>query len=306
MISMDEIIVKTGQQGIEPPLSPEEQLLLQQQLLSLLARQTAHYTAGESSSVPVETAERLLRSICFTLHIHPESDSGEYRALLGQDMGVLLARGIEQLQQKLADGQALWTALVTHLPPVTNIALRDTLQSIGTFWGRYDLRFLAQEIPCDIDYQLARPVPETLQGVDYVNRYLQHLAIESDFLCRFRKEALVPLLRAYCPDYNGLLINLYEPAAANAVGLALLGESPEMLDIAPEVRGELEELFAHQTKQEIRETLAAGARQLADMLAIQSPMAREYLRGCTEDLAPRIATARDHGGLSGIFLSARK
>lgn len=80
---MDEIIARAGQQGIEPPLSPEEQLLLQQQLLSLLARQTAHYTAGDSSSVPVETAERLLRSICFTLHIHPESDSGEYRALLG-------------------------------------------------------------------------------------------------------------------------------------------------------------------------------------------------------------------------------
>lgn len=303
---MDDIIAQTGQQGIEPPLSPEEQLLLQQKLLSLLARQTARYTAGDSSSVPVETAERLLRSICFTLQIQPESCSGEYRALLNQDLGVLLVRGMEQLQQKLEDGQALWTALVTHLPLVTNIALNDTLQSIGTFWKRYDLRFFAQEIPCDIDYQLARPVPETLLGIDYINRYLQHLAMESDFLHHFRKEALVPLLRAYTPDYYGLLINLYEPAAANAVGLALLGQRPDELDIPPDARGELEELFAHKTMQEIRETLAAGARQLADMLAIQSPMAREYLRDCAKDLAPRIATTRDHGGLSGIFLSARK
>ena len=303
---MDEIIVNPGQQGVEPPLSPEEQLIFEQKLLSLLARQTARYTAGDSSSVPVETAERLLRSICFTLHICPESDSGEYRALLGQDMDVLLVRGMEQLQQKLEDGKKLWTALVTHFPPVTNIALRSTLQSIGSFWKRYDIRFFAQEIPCDIDYQPAKPVPETLLGIDYVNRYLQHLAVESDFLHHFRKEALVPLLRAYTPDYYGLLINLYEPAAANAVGLALLEQRPEGLDIFPASRGKLEELFTQKTRQEIRETLAAGAGQLAGMLAIQSPMARKYLRDCAEDLAPRIAAARDHGGLSGIFLSVRK
>jgi hypothetical protein len=73
-------------------------------------------------------------------------------------------------------------------------------------------------VPCDIDYQLCRPVPEDLLGVEYVNEYLRRVVLENDFLRRFPKEPVIKLLENYCPDYRGLLINLYEPVATNALG----------------------------------------------------------------------------------------
>ena len=32
----------------------------------------------------------------------------------------------------------------------------------------YDIRFRAHEVPCDIQYQLSRPVDDSLMGIDYL------------------------------------------------------------------------------------------------------------------------------------------
>ena len=52
---------------IKTRLTQAEQQALQAKLFALLARQVRNYTKGESDSVPVETAQALLDSICFTL-----------------------------------------------------------------------------------------------------------------------------------------------------------------------------------------------------------------------------------------------
>ena len=62
-------------------LSGEEISRLQEKLLELLARRTALYTMGESSSIPRETAEELLRSMSLEekvgqLFIHAEDRRG--------------------------------------------------------------------------------------------------------------------------------------------------------------------------------------------------------------------------------------
>ena len=49
--------------------SDEERALLQAKFWQLLARQTALFTMGESRSVPHETAQELLRSLCYILKI---------------------------------------------------------------------------------------------------------------------------------------------------------------------------------------------------------------------------------------------
>ena len=63
-------------------------------------------------------------------------------------------------------------------------------------------------------------MPETLRGVDYVNDWLRRLCLEQNFLDRFDPALVRAVLDRSCPDYRGLLINLYEPIAVNALGLA--------------------------------------------------------------------------------------
>ena len=97
------------------------------------------------------------------------------------------------------------------MPPLRNIALRDTLVSIETLPNRYDTFFGAHEIPCNIDNPLSVPISEELKGLDYIEAWLNQLLKEARYLARFEVNDMIEYLEAWCPDYQGLLINLYEP-----------------------------------------------------------------------------------------------
>ena len=179
--------------------------------------------------------------------------------------------------------------------------MEDTIRSIGVFWRRYDPRLFANQIPCDIDYQLAIPVPESRRGVDYVNAYLTRLAVENQFLNRFSGVAEKVLLERWCPGYRELLVNLFEPVFAVALGLELLGREPGPLTLGKEDLEELGELFRDGSRRGLDDLLCGAADRLAVRLEFNGRESREYLRACAAELTPRIATARDVGGLEGIF-----
>ena len=199
-------------QTLMPDLSPEEKRLLQARLWPLLARQIQLYTSGESSSVPVELAQELLDSVCFCLGLSLDAPGERGRALLELDPEEELRRGIQAVREKTEAGKVLWRRVCDNLPAVRSLYLLETLKSIGTFWKRYDCRFFAHRIPCDITYPLAVPVPETLLGVDYVNAYLEQLERENRFLVSIPTELLKELLDRSGFDYRTLPINLCELA----------------------------------------------------------------------------------------------
>ena len=134
----------------------------------------------------------------------------------------------QRLQDRVAEVMALWEETVRTMPSVRNIALRDTLESIGTLPRVYDAFFRAHEVPVSVDYPLSVPVDESLQGLDYLEVWLTQLLAEARFLARFNVNDMVAYLQSWCPDYQGLIINLYEPIrdAWKAGKLPMVGEWP--------------------------------------------------------------------------------
>jgi hypothetical protein len=282
--------------------SIENHLKLQNKLLELLAQRTARYTAGDSSSIPKETAQELLNSICFTLGIDLNSRPSLLMELLHADLDARYESGILEIESKLERGKALWQA-VCSVSRIKNISLEDTLKNIEHFWKRYDYRFFAHTIPCDIDYQLCHPVPETMQGVDYVNEFLQRLLMEQDFLRRFDPKLSIKLLEQYCGDYQGLLINLYEPIATNAIGLAMVGSNIVKLNLSEKEQEEIVLILKPLTKDNIMMRLLDAAQIVCQSLHLHQNDAKRYLMQLSEQLYPRISSALLHENLSGIFLS---
>lgn len=286
---------------LQRPLTPEERLAFQAKLWRLLAQQTARYTIGDSTSVPAETAQELLDSLCFTLRVD-EADTGRIRLLVQEDLDQAYQQGVRLLEVKVQQARALWQAVCENLPEIPNTALRDTLRSIGTFWQRYDFRYFAHRIPCDIDYPLCCPVPEELQGVDYVGEYLRRLWLESCFLHRFAPPRVVRLLNRYCPDYRGLLINLFEPVAVNALGLMLLDADPRGLDITEQDRARLSALLEPLPRSGAEKLLLDASARLCTVWPLDGNGERQYLARLAGSLYPRIAVALDAGTLDGVFL----
>lgn len=283
------------------PFADGEQTELMEKLFTLTARQAALYTAGDSSSLPVETARELYASIRFCLRL---DEPDRARKLLRGDIGEAYNRGLDAIRHKIEYGKHLWLAVCGHMPEIENTSLSDTLKGIGGFWARYDFRFFAHQIPCDIDYQLAIPLPETLAGIDYINRYLESLAAENDFLLHFSKDAENGVLRAYCPDPRGQLINLYEPIASNALGRRILGGVTEALRISEHDCRRLEATFSAVPEDGIESTLRGAAAALSRDLGLVAA-GRHYLEAFVPQLSPRVAAALRYGGMDGVFLDAK-
>ena len=277
-----------------PSLSPEDSLRAQEALWGLL-RQQARLYAPDSTSLPAETAAALAESILLTLGADRNP-----AVLLSADLHAAFRQGQRRLSQKLTFSGHLLQAALASQPQVENRSLSDTLNSLKSFSKRWDLRFFAQEIPCDIDYQLSQPVSEALRGVDYVNEWLRRLCLEQTFLDCFDPTLIRAVLEQSCPDYRNLLINLYEPVAVNALGLAMLGDDPRTLSIPASRRQKLETRLAALPEDALADTLSAGAKKLCDTLNIQSGALCRYLQETALSLIPRLLSAET---LEHIFLT---
>lgn len=184
---------------------------VQEGLMRLFVKQCRLYTCGGSSSITSLEAHDLLDSIRFVLRAHDLDDPATLRRLASDDMDTLFHQGLEDINRRVDETMDLWSQVCLTMPPIKNIALRDTLASIGQFRKVYDTYFAAFAVPVSIDYPLHNPVPETLQGVDYVHEWLVRCLAEARYIAQFDTKECIAVLKRACPDYKGLLINLYEP-----------------------------------------------------------------------------------------------
>lgn len=315
------VIIESGlREGI---LTDEEVGNIQGRLLVLLGRRTERYTMGDSSSVPIETAEELFRSICFTISLLLKSDRDMNALLDCEDMEAILKEGQKKIQKLVEIGKWMLHKAKEGALPIDNISYHDTIQSIEGFFKKYDIQFFAHKIPCSIDYQLCHAVPEELQGIEYINEYLRRIVLENRFCSRFDNGKINRLLEAYCPDYKELLINIYEPVVTNALGIALLSNNVTRLDIGcadvnradvnyadivslditEKDRERLLQLFQKLDERELMLNLRQSAVRVSNALRITNTSDVEYLITTAESLIPRICAVIPTQRLDGIFIS---
>lgn len=283
-------------------LTPEEYCSMREKLWSLLSWQVTRYTMGESSSVRFELAQELLHSICYSLGISKDHPDERWKRFLQSDCIVEYQKAVKNLEAKTQFGRRLWQTVCTNLPPVENISLLDTLKNLSIFWEKYDCIFFAHEIPCDIDYQLAIPVPDELQGIDFVIAYLKNLLCENQFLSEYSAETIIPILKQYCPDYQELLVNLFEPAINQALGYSILSKPDDHLVITAEDLSRLYITFENMQRTEILKCLFQAVERLKINHARLDANTLDYISRYCQDLAVRIDLLQDRGGLHGIFL----
>ena len=273
---------------------------LPEKLMVLLIRQVRLSTGGESSSIPWETAQSLLASLLYTLRLK-ETDSARACQLAGGDLEVELIQGRQRIRQKMVFSRRLWRHAAESGAAGDSQVLGETLLGIGEFWRHYDWRFAAHEIPCDIDYPLALPVPETQQGVDYLCDWLSRLETELRFQRCFPAAVRAAVWERFHPDYDDLPLNLYEPLAADALCCFALGREVRSLAVGPEERWEFAQRMMPLTGAEREALLLRWAEGLSETLDLPQGRDRRYLADYARTLLPRIQTAGEEGGWQGIF-----
>lgn len=281
--------------------SASEAAAVQTRPWGLLQRQVQHYTMAESSSVPVEVAQELLKGVNYLLGQGLQGAEERQAQLLYGDLDAIVQRGLERVNRQVQEGLKLYQYVCSHPPVVTNRAYRETVANILAFFRTYQPQFTPHVVSCTIDYQLFLPVSEGLEGVSFLNRYLTHLAAEDQLLNCFPRGAVECVLNAASPDYEDLLLNLYQPVFQNALGRCLLGRDVLELSITAEERAELHQRLSPLSADELRRVVEQGAWTLAK--TFRMPALAGYLRQSAGEVLPRLQVALEHDSLEGIFVT---
>jgi hypothetical protein len=303
-VSGNYLSVAANQAILNGLLSETDMVNIQNKLWMLLERQTERFTMGDSSSVPVETAEGLLTSINFCIEMYLKKNNNIFESaskLKNENLFDLFALGQVEIAMNIDRGKKLLKEAQESALDVDNISYHDTLKEITAFFKKYDYRFFAHDIPCMIDYQLCHQVPE-LQGIEYINEYLRRFIIENKFCRYFNCELIISLLQEYCPDYKGQLINIFEPVCTNGIGLALLDKNVFSLNITESDRVELLNLFRLWPEKEAMENLALAADKLYGLLEIEDSDTRKYLKKTAIELYSRIKILKDIDKFDKLFI----
>ena len=288
--------------GLTAPLTGEEALAYQTRLWQLLARQAERYTMGESSSLRRETAQALLESVGLSLEAYFREQGLSPRTLLTEDPETLLRAAEGTVRRQVRRTQLLYRRACRCVLQEESLSLRETLDSIGGFFRAYDPRFFAGEIPCDIDYQLSCPVDEGLRGVWYLRTWLEQLVTEDAFLRRFDPAAVRRLMAAVCPEeHRELLVNLYEPVAAAALGLTLTEGPLDGLSQTQAGWAHLTDLLETPDPEKRRRVVEQAGERLARRLEL-GPQGTACLLACARGLLPRIGAVLESGNSwQGLF-----
>ena len=264
---------------------------LPEALLALLSDRIARYTMGDSTSVPIDTAQRLLEGIAFCVSLHRASANPAVP--INATLSDRYWAGVAEAKRRAKRAKLLLHQAQRGQPPVVNIGFLDTLSALPAFFRWYDAEFFAQEIPGSIDYPLCHPVSDALLGVEFVQDYLSRWLIESRFLRAFSEDALKRLYEQYYGDYNDLLVNLYLPVAEMAVLCALAGRSIRPLALESGELRAVSERLAQADESAAHALLAAATDRALEEAGIRGAMDRTYLLDTARDFWVRLRATKE-------------
>lgn len=263
--------------------------MLKDRLFELTKAQTDSYTMRDSTSVRIETAEALIKSLAFSLNTYV-AKNGKAPLLDNADWSGILKAAQELINIRAESARRLYMKVRATAPKAASLAYKETLASIGGGFKKYDFMFSAHEFPASIDYQLARPVEETLLGIDYIAEYLSRLLVENRFVGRFNRDAVASAVNGV-QDFYESYHNIYETIATRALTRALIDADISRLffDEAQSVavRARLLPLDADEAVSLMRRK----ALETCEKLGISDEKERDYLVFSAEAFAPRLMAA---------------
>ena len=263
-----------------------------EELFALLRERIARYTMGDHTSVPLDTAHRLLEGILYCVDLSrriparelPPDASLEDRLKAGSAAAKKLAQRAKLLLYEAQHKQ----------PPVTNRTFQETLSALPSFFRAYDADFFAQEIPCSFDYPLCYPVSDLLLGAEYMLDYLRRWVAEALFLRAFPAEALSALYQRYYIDYEELLVNLFLPVTEMATLCALMQSPVRKLTLSNQELAAVNRLLLDSDPSAAQLRIRQAADDMLKQLGFQNALLTDVTRQTAEDLLLRLRAARQN------------
>jgi len=272
--------------------------------ISLLSRQTERYNNGESSSIRVEVAQSILTSIFYTIGINLKrykNPDDAVIALQKENVETLFTKGLKVIDRKISIAKMIHAKIVNNLMITQNVFYCSTVcDGINGFFKLYRPEYAAQEIHITADYPTHITVCD-LAGIEFIERYLENIYYENQFCCYFGEDRVHRLLCGFHRNYQNLLINLYQPVLATAIGSVLCEKDIQLLELSEIDVDRLYQLFEDKEAYEIIKILKQAILILKDKLSTSDELF-SYLNKSIFEIAVIIKNAITLKTLSNVFI----
>jgi len=288
-------------------LSDSEMESIQLQCIKLLAQKCERYNLGESSSIRVEVAESIMKSNLYTIGLYlkscPDAESG-VGELITETISEIYEKGRKLINKKLETAKELYKQVEENKLPTLNYTYNATISKhgIGSFFEAYNTLYEAHESPAFIDYQLCNPLMD-LEGVEFIEKYIEHLFWENEFCRNFAPEDIHYLLSGYDEGYQDLLINIFEQVLTAAMGCSLVNRRVLKLDILEEEIQGLYNSLSIDDDYVLALKIRGAAEKVLEEMNVTSHGLRRYIEKSLPQITSHILQAVKTNTLGKIFVS---
>src|SRR5665647_1389617 len=277
---------------------------VQMALLNLLATKITSHTSGSSSSVRIEVAETLMKSNLYTIGLYLKSLPGPteaMKALQEIDITELYRAGRKRLNAKIS--------VVNHFYQMvkqSKIETKQTIYNATIMVGIpqaikfYHPDFTAHEISATLDYPVANSI-QHLEGIEYLQNYVQSLYYENVFCSYFTPVDLHALLCGYDKAYEDSVFNIFKLVYTTAIGCELSEVNLNHLRLSKTEIESLGILLMKQTKEQIIQLGISASQNVKQQLRIRDRALKHYMDDRLPDILNEIMLAAKASTLDKIF-----
>lgn len=180
-----------------------------EELVPIVGKLAAQYTANESTSVTYEKAEQLMGAVLYCMNEADgsgdglEISAGRISAWRAYEMGAACVK------RKVQEALDMYRALLPVFHDYGNVCLRHSfVEEISYFFKWYDVKFAPQDRIVTLDYPVLKDL-SPYAGIDRIYEYIACIAREQEFLNAFPREFIVDTLCGYDNRYEDMVGNIY-------------------------------------------------------------------------------------------------
>ncbi|MGN0484815.1 MAG: DUF6323 family protein [Lachnospiraceae bacterium] len=279
----------------------ESMMYTQKELLAVAHMLTERYTSKESSSVPYETARRLMGAVVYTIEFYysgagQKNDVFALQTTEKVDAETAYERGYQKILELAAKTQEKFQKTAQQFQSFGNRAYEDVMRKgIPAFFQTYDARFAPQNTGIMLDYPVLGQ-DHKRQGITAIAYAVDAIALEQQFFQKIPREYCERVLRQWHPDYEELIENICLVVLQNLLCCFLIQKHPNA-DADETDQREIQQIFQTHTKEELQQMLEAALFKVVDTQYDGNKNLYMYLKQSAETIAVELKTAAEHGNL---------
>jgi len=281
---------------------------IQYECFELLAHKTESFTRGESSSVRVETAEKIMNSNLYTIGIWLKSFNSAddaVRELIETKISDLYEKGRKRIETKLKSAHHIYMMVMKNLVNTKNYTYNATvIEGIKGFFKIYNPDYEAQEIHITADYPLSNTV-ESLVGIEFILKYLESIYYENMFCSFFSPDEIHHLLSGYAENYCDLIINIYDHVLTAAIGCKIVETFAVGLDISQFQRKQIIHILSSKSDDEIVVIILKANKDLQDELSINNIYLKHYMKNSLTKVISEVTNSVKLNTLEKVFVEKK-